>query len=213
MMLWARWMLFALGIRRQVVGNEVEGNKLYVANHVSWVDILVLMATQKGAFVAKSELATWPLLGWMCKRTGTLFLRRGSVRALGDKVAAISQRLMNKESVFCFPEGTTTEGNVVKPFYPGLFQAAIDAEVLVQPVALVYSENGGTSTTMPFVGADDFSSHFRRVLSAGKITAHISFLPELSPTQNNRREIAIVARDLISARVATNASFHAKSIA
>lgn len=213
MMLWARWMMFALGLRRCVVGRETEGCKLYVANHVSWVDILVLMATKKGIFVAKADLASWPLIGWMCKRTGTLFLRRGSARALGHKIVAISRSLVDRESVFCFPEGTTTKGDIVQAFYPGLFQAAIDAGAMVQPVALAYLENGAPSVTLPYIGDDDFLSHFMRFLKAGPITAHICILPVVHSNQKDRREIATTARNMISSRVSELRTYHTESMA
>lgn len=210
---WARWMLVALGLERKVEGGETRGSRLYVANHISWVDILVLMATQKGVFVAKSELETWPLIGWMCRRTGTLFLRRGSACALGEKIATISRKLIDQESVICFPEGTTTGGDTVRIFYPGLFQAAIDAGVVVQPIALSYLESGFPSRAVPFIGSDDFLSHFRRMLKARKVTAQISFLPIVYPELKDRREIAQVARSLICDKIAGLNTSQIESIA
>lgn len=203
MMYWARWMTMALRISRVVDGSPPHGNAMVVVNHVSWIDILVLMATHRGIFLAKSELADWPLIGWMCRQTDTLFLRRNHARSLAEKVATVARALESAETVILFPEGTTTTGMQVLPFFPGLFQAAIDAGTPVQPVALQYLENNRASGTAPFVGDDDFRAHFRQLLRAGPIMAKISFLTPVESRLRDRRQLARDSQAVIARRLAT----------
>lgn len=203
MMYWARWMTTALRISRVVDGLPPAGNAMVVVNHVSWIDILVLMATHRGIFLAKSELAKWPLIGWMCRQTDTLFLRRNNPRSLAEKVATVTRALASDETVILFPEGTTTTGGQVLPFFPGLFQAAIDAGTPVQPVALQYLENNRASGTAPFVGDDDFRAHFGQLLQAGPITAKISFLLPVESQFRDRRQLARDSQRVIAQQLAT----------
>lgn len=202
MSLWARWMIRVLGISRQVDSKPFAGNALFVVNHVSWIDILVLMATHQGVFLAKQELEQWPLIGWMCRQTDTLFLRRYSASAMARKVETIALALSGNESVFLFPEGTTTSGREVRAFYPGLFQAAVDARCPVQPIALKYREHGMISPTAPFIGDDDFRDHLRRILAARSIQAEVTFLPVLEPGQHDRRQLASRSQALIAGQLA-----------
>lgn len=199
---WARWMTRALGVKREVDGTRVKGNALFVVNHVSWIDILVLMATGRGIFLAKSELADWPLIGWMCRQTDTLFLRRNSATALAEKIGAVASSLQANESIFLFPEGTTTNGRELRAFFPGLFQAAINAGRPVQPIALNYCEAGQPSPTVPFIGDDDFRDHLYRVLSGGRILARISILEPLDTEHCDRRHLARQSHARIARKLA-----------
>ena len=213
MTLWARGMIRALGIRRSVDGRQPGQNVLFVSNHISWVDILVLMSVAPGIFLAKDDVARWPLVGWMCRQTDTMFLQRGSARALAERMGSIRQALRRQENVFLFPEGTTTGGREVRTFFPGLFQVAIDSGVAVQPIALVYLEGAGHSETAPYVDDDHFVKHFLRLLKSKSLTAQITFLPAIDTFNQDRRQLASLSHALISRLVTDEPVFRTRPAA
>ena len=123
-----------LGTRQEAAG------VLYVANHVSYLDIPVLAASGDGAFVAKSEVRDWPLFGFLARVGRTVFVSRQAANVRGEQVA-IRRRLDDGESVFLFPEGSSSNGAGVLPFRAGLMSAARtdgSASVSVQPISIVY---------------------------------------------------------------------------
>jgi 1-acyl-sn-glycerol-3-phosphate acyltransferase len=211
MTIWARGMLVALGIRRSVSGHRPGRNVLFVANHISWIDILVLMATCPGIFLAKSDLAGWPLIGWMCRQADTMFLQRGSARALAERLSSIRKAFGQQENVFLFPEGTTTGGREVRSFFPGLFQAAIDSRVAVQPIALNYMEGEKRSNAAPYVDDDHFIKHYLRLLKTKSLNAQVTFLPVMNSVDQDRRRLATLSHSLISRVVANEPVFGAQA--
>ena len=137
---WSGKMLRMLGIELVVQGQARPGAKLVVSNHVSWLDIVALNAVVPSRFVSKAEVADWPVVGRMVTQAGTLFLtrerRRDAMRVLG----LMAKGLREGHTLAVFPEGTTGTGHGVLHFHPNLLQAAIDADVPVQPVALRYAD-------------------------------------------------------------------------
>jgi 1-acyl-sn-glycerol-3-phosphate acyltransferase len=136
-----RGVLRLIGLRRVVSGAAMEGPGAVVANHVSWLDILALNAGHRVYFVAKSEVAGWPGIGWLARATGTVFIRRDR-REAREQAALLARRLGAGQTLLFFPEGTSTDGLRVLPFKTTLF-AALHAEGLpdglrVQPVTLAY---------------------------------------------------------------------------
>jgi len=202
MTFWARGMLLALGIRRSVQGHRPGRNVMFVSNHISWIDIIVLMATSHGVFLAKSDLAGWPLIGWMCRQADTMFLQRGSARALVERMRSLRLAFGQQENVFLFPEGTTTAGEEVRAFFPGLFQAAIDSRVAVQPIALSYLERGQRSATIPYIDDDHIVKHFLRLLRTKSVSVQVTFLPVMNTIDQDRRCLANLTQNLISRVIA-----------
>jgi len=213
MTIWARGMLWALGIRRSVRGHRPGSNVMFVSNHISWIDILVLMATCPGVFLAKSDLAGWPLIGWMCRQADTMFLQRGSARALAEKMDPLRLAFGQRENVFLFPEGTTTPGAEVRAFFPGLFQAAIDAGVAVQPIALNYLEGEQRSAAVPYIDEDHIVQHFLRLLKTKSVSVQVTFLPVMNTIDQDRRRLASLSHNLISRVVANEAVFGSQTTA
>ena len=121
--LWARACLGILGVRVRVDGPVPEPPFFLVANHLSYLDILVLHATVRGTFLAKAEIAGWPVLGWLARLAGTQFVERERRRDLSRVGGALSQLLARGEGVIVFPESTSTQGAQVLDFKPALFQA------------------------------------------------------------------------------------------
>ena len=137
---------------------------LFVANHTSWIDIELLHSQRAACFVAKAEIARWPLVGWMAATGGTIFHRRGSNHSLASVMAVMVERLRGGRSVAVFPEGGTGYNGVLKVFHARIFQAALDAEVPVQPVALRFARNGRRVIDAGFREHESFMGNFLRLL-------------------------------------------------
>lgn len=183
---WLQRGVEILGVTVIGRGEAYAGPALFVANHISWLDILVLATQTDAGFVAKAEVADWPVFGWFAEVGGTEFVRRGShgdaKRVLGRMVA----RLKAGERLTLFPEGTSTGSLIPLRFRPRLIQAAVDAGVPVQPVAVYY----GARPEVAFIGDDSFLSHLWRLLGAEPVLAEVGFLPELSSVSGDCRLLA-----------------------
>ena len=188
-----RWFMArlatALPFRVQVIGELPAKPMLWVANHVSWCDIPLLGMLRPLSFLAKAEVARWPVLGWLARQAGTLFIRRGA----GD-AAQINQQLANHlhqgRHLLIFPEGTSTDGSSVRTFHPRLFACAIQAGCAVQPVAIRYLRNGKPDTVAPFIGDDELPAHLRRLLASDVAEVEIHLLLPIAVTTLSRRAIA-----------------------
>ncbi|MEU8827934.1 lysophospholipid acyltransferase family protein [Streptomyces sp. NPDC048636] len=197
----AAGLLTALGIRLEVAGDATLSapgatGTLVVANHISWLDIVALLAVEPVVMLAKREVGDWPVVGPMTGRAGTMFLDRASLRQLPDAVREMSDRLRDGQSVVVFPQGITWCAGTGGSFRRATFQAAIDAGAPVRPVALEYLQHSVPTTVAAFVGEDDFGSSLRRVLRADGLTIrvrnHRPLLPV--PGKDDRRTLAARAQ-------------------
>lgn len=127
--------MWIFGFRLTQIGAPLPGAVLFVANHVSWVDICILHSQRMMGFVAKREIASWPLVGWLAARGQTIFHQRGNTESLGGVMQVMADRLREGKAVGVFPEGRTRGGHEVGPFHARIFQAAVETGVPVQPVA------------------------------------------------------------------------------
>lgn len=190
----------ALAVSVRVAGGEPASAVLLAANHVSWLDIPVLGSLAPTGFVSKAEVAGWPFLGWLAAVGGTHFIPRGGHQA-GAIAGAIRRRLAAGECVAIFPEGTTTDGTRLRPFFPRLFAAAVEAAAPVQPVALAYPFAGGVHPTVAFIDDETFPAHLWRVLGGPAIEAEVRFCPPLPARTTDRRSLAREAREAIAAEL------------
>ncbi|MFC7645907.1 lysophospholipid acyltransferase family protein [Streptosporangium lutulentum] len=139
---------------------------LIVANHVSWLDPLVMAAALPCRLLAKREVREWPMIGMLAAGSGALFLDRDRLSALPEAVGEMAGALGEGHPVMAFPEGTTWCGREMGAFKPAVFQAALDAEAPVRPVALRYVDTDGTlATGSTFVGDDTLLASIRRVVA------------------------------------------------
>ena len=144
---WCRDVLEILDIQVTIQGWTPPGrvrSVMFVANHISWMDILLVNACQRVRFVAKEEVRSWPLIGWIAARTGTLFLKRTSTHQLSRVMKSTAASLRRGDCIAIFPEGTTTDGRSVRTFHSGLFESAIDAEAWIWPIGISYRRLDGT---------------------------------------------------------------------
>lgn len=136
---WARTFLAKAGMELRVVGTPPsQGPVLLVANHQSWLDIPTLHAARHCRFVAKSEIAHWPLVGRLARAAGTLFVQRSVRRDTQRTMQAMVAALQQGDILTVFPEGTVSSGRELLPFYGNMLQAAIEADVPVQPLAMTF---------------------------------------------------------------------------
>lgn len=187
---WHRRFCQILNVDIRVHGQPLEGHALWVSNHVSWLDIPVLGAHFPVYFLSKAEVANWPVVGWLARVAGTLFIRRGSGDA-GQVTTQLADHLQAGRNVLFFPEGTTTDGRQLKRFFHRLFSAATATQLPVQPVLICYrDEDGGLHPQAPFVGDDEFLSHAVEILKGGRLVVDILVLAPELPAGREPRELA-----------------------
>ncbi|HYD95604.1 MAG TPA: lysophospholipid acyltransferase family protein [Noviherbaspirillum sp.] len=201
---WSARLLAICRVRVRIAhlhGAQSAPRALMVANHVSWLDIFVINSLQATRFVAKSDIRSWPLIGWLCEKTGTIFIARGRMREVRRIYQGLVASLHAGEHVAFFPEGTTAAQGALLPFHANLFEAAIEADVPVQPYALRYVDDSGRlHPAADFVGDMTFLQSMLTVLGAGGMTAELTVLPPIETgAASHRRELAEAAQAAIAA--------------
>lgn len=194
---WNRHLLKILGLRITRRGQAVAGARITVANHVSWLDIPLLAASEPTRFIAKSEIRHWPVAGWLANAAGSFYIRRGrgGARPLLER---LTPHLRNGGAVTLFPEGTTTNGRQVLGFHARLFASALEAGCWVQPVALRYGRGDDGSDVAPFIGDDDLFSHILRVLREPQMQVQILYCTPIKAVGLDRDELAQRAQAAVS---------------
>ncbi|MGI5460101.1 lysophospholipid acyltransferase family protein [Streptomyces sp. CA-249302] len=194
---WAWWIVRAAGVRLRMTGAAPrEGGLLLVANHISWMDIALMAAVRPARMLAKSDIRGWPVAGTLTAGSGALFIDRERLRALPQTVAAIADALRAGSAVAVFPEGSTWCGRAQGNFRRAVFQAALDADVPVQPVRLHYRLTGGAASTAPaFIGDDSLLASVWRVVSVRGLVAEVDVRPVIpAGTHPDRRTLARAAQ-------------------
>lgn len=198
-----RGALALMGIGFLQRGQPMRGRGAIVANHGSWLDIFALNAATRVYFVSKSEVASWPAIGWLARATGTLFIARDP-RQARVQTALFEARLLAGHTLLFFPEGTSTDNRVVLPFKTTLFEAffsdALRHEMEIQPVSVVYTAPKGHDTRFyGWWGEMDFGGHLLKVLAARRqgrveVTFHDPLRVDAFP---NRKSLARRAEEVV----------------
>jgi 1-acyl-sn-glycerol-3-phosphate acyltransferase len=199
---WSRLMVRAFGMRVRRVGAPLPGAAMFVANHVSWIDIVLMHSQRALGFVAKSEIERWPLIGWLATQGGTIYHHRGDNESLHGVMHQMLQRLQDGKAVGVFPEGRTCDGREINNFHARIFQPAVLAQVPVQPVALKYGAGGDAQTVIAFRKRENFIQNFWRLLGEPGRPVEVHFLEPASVDGEGRRRLALVCRDRIIAAMA-----------
>lgn len=197
---WAMEMLAVLGIRLELRGKPPEvGPVLLVANHISWLDILVMHAARHCRFVAKAEVRHWPLIGRLATGGGTLYIERESRRDAMRVVHHMAESLKRGEIVAVFPEGTTSNGQELLPFHANLIQAAISADAPAQPVSLSFLDTATRKASLSpcYIDDDTLVSSLWRTLSGRPITAVVRYGAPQKANGKGRREWAAQLRSAV----------------
>jgi len=189
----ARTLLAALGVQLVWRGPAPRPGSLLVANHISWLDIVALLAVEPVALVAKREVRDWPAIGVLARLSGSVFLDRSRPRLLPESVGEVTAALRSGRSVAVFPEGTTFCGDARGRFRPAMFQAAVDARAPVVPISIRYD-----STAAAFVGDDTLWGSVRRVAALRSLTVTLVASAPLRPTEGcDRRSLARAAQSCV----------------
>jgi 1-acyl-sn-glycerol-3-phosphate acyltransferase len=196
---WSYYLLRIFGLRSVRIGEPLPDPVLFVANHTSWTDIELLHSQRAACFVAKAEIARWPLVGWMAATGGTIFHRRGNNHSLSAVMQTMVERLRGGRSVGVFPEGGTGYNGVLKTFHARIFQAALDAPVPVQPVALRFARHGQRIVDGGFRENETFVSNILRLLGGPSMDAEVHFLEPVPASPDARRRMAELSRERIAA--------------
>lgn len=202
---WARYLLFFCGVQIQYQGHVVHNKPiLFVLNHVSWLDIFVINHCRPTAFVAKSEIRQWPVLGWLVAGVGTVFIERGQRNAIKQVAEQMKTKFAQSLSVGLFPEGTTSDGLDVQNFHSSLFETAISTAVDIQPVALRFYDGEQRSSRVAFVGEQSLLQNMWLLLSQPGTRVECEFLallPHLENVAQGRLATAKKAHALIQKAV------------
>lgn len=198
-MAWSRRMLRVLGIQARVsAAPSVPGGALMVCNHVSWLDIYLVLATQRVHFVSKSEVRAWPVAGWLAHKTGTLFLERGrraDTARINDEMRAL---MMTGAWVAVFPEGTTSDGRGLRRFLPSLLQPAVELGCPIVPAALRYRTLAGEYSAAPaYIDQMSLWQSLKQIVSEPGLIAELQF-GEPIPPNRHRRELAADAESSVA---------------
>lgn len=175
---WARASLAIMGVEARYEGEAPVGPHFLVANHLSYVDIPVLLARLDARFLAKSEIASWPVLGFLARTTGTLFIDRSRKRDLTRAMGEIGGVLGRGTGVIVFPEGTSTDGQRIEPFKASLFEVPVALGIEVHCAALRYESPGGPLPAWQAVcwwGDAPFVGHFFQFLKQRRTIATVTF--------------------------------------
>jgi 1-acyl-sn-glycerol-3-phosphate acyltransferase len=203
--LWHRTAARLLGLRIRVFGNLAHGRPLLIAsNHVSWIDIVVLAAVADVCFIAKSEMARWPVFGWFSRMQRSVYVERDRRGKSGRQASEIAARLAEGDVMVLFAEGTTGDGNQILPFKTTLFGAASmmlsagnHEEMWIQPVALAYTRLQGLPMgrqhrgIAAWVGDEDLVPHLATVLREGALDVEVHFGEAVPFTaKSSRKDVA-----------------------
>ncbi|MBY0574863.1 MAG: 1-acyl-sn-glycerol-3-phosphate acyltransferase [Undibacterium sp.] len=171
---------------------------LIIANHVSWLDIFVINAWRPCHFVAKADIRSWPIAGWLSAQAGTIFLARGKQREVRRIYEGLVDQLQAKKRIAFFPEGTTGSQGAVLPFHANLFEAAIEAQVPIQAFAIRYLDpQGELEHAVDFIGEMSFAESMRLILDKNGTVVELIQLPSISTEGAHRREVADQAREAV----------------
>ncbi|WP_349343713.1 lysophospholipid acyltransferase family protein [Marinobacter sp. MMG032] len=192
-----RWACRCLGLNIHQHGSPSNDTVLFVSNHISWSDIPILGSLAPIRFLSKAEVGQWPLIGWLARQAGTLFIHRGGGQARRVR-GQIIENLQAGENVLVYPEGTTSAGLTVLPFHGLLLRAAPESKTPIQPVTIAYRRDDRPDHLAPFIGEDEFHSHLLRMLRQPSARVDVVFHePVQSPEEVPTAELAASLRQTV----------------
>lgn len=177
-----------------------ERDLIIAANHISWLDIYVINAAHPSRFVAKAEIRDWPIIGWLCEKAGTIFIRRTHRRDTARTNLEIHDVLTSGATIGLFPEGTTTAGDRLLKFHSSLFEPAVANQATLAPVALRYrTSDGDRCLAVAYIDDLSFAESLQLIVSQKSMIAEITFAPPIPAAGGSRRSLALQAEAAIAA--------------
>lgn len=202
---WAGTLLRVLDVEVAVRGEPPHDwgrGILIAANHVSWLDIYLLHSLLPVRFVSKAEVRGWPLIGWLAEAVGTVFLVREKKSDAMRVNQVMAEHLRQGDCLALFPEGTTSDGGDLLPFYPSLFQPAVEAAAPVWPVYIRYLRpQGGPCPEAAYCDDISLGRSLLKIARLRGVRAEAYFLPPIDSAGLSRRELARVTEAAIRARL------------
>jgi len=197
--IWSQQLVSICGVRVKMNLTNMPSGTVIVSNHISWLDIFVINSLAPCRFVAKSDIRSWPLLGWLAEQAGTIYISRGSKADVKRIYQYLIDQIEAGERIAFFPEGTTVAQGEVLPFHANLFEAAIHAKAPIHPFALRYlDKDGALQGSVDFTGDMTFAESLTNVLSGGEVIAELQGLDIIPSADAHRRELAIAARKAVA---------------
>ena len=192
-----------IGIEIQVEGQLQKSPSFIVANHISWLDIIIISSILPVSFLSKAEIRNWPVIGTLAAKAGTLFIHRG--RGSGEAIDLMNIKLSARHNVVSFPEGKTTDGTSVDTFHPRLFASAIETRSMIQPLAIRYPDNKqsdmrdryNVNPIIPYLDEPNLVKHAFRIMCAKNTIARVTFCDPIKPDEK-RKQLAQAAQNAIS---------------
>ena len=207
---WSRRLLRMLNVDARLHGyalDGVDGNLLIVANHISWLDIFVLLSARPARFVAKAELKRWPVVGALITGAGTLYVERARRHDTHKVNRCAAEALARGDVLAIFPEGTTTDGRSLLPFHGSLLQPIVDAGGHVVPVAIRYRTPAGEHTAAAaYVGETSILESFWRLTAERAVVVDVHVAAPLPARDRHRRELSRAAEAIIRTALALPAT-------
>ena len=189
-----------LGVKIKTYGTPLPEKTLFVSNHISWLDILILGNLIPVHFLSKQEVKSIPVIGWLATRAGTLYIERGCKDSASEASSEITAALNQLHNSIIFAEGTTTDGHI-KKFHSRMIQSAIDAHATVQPVAIFYpvlnpeTQKYEVNPVTLFLGNITIAESFDLIARTANIDVEVHFLEAIGSKGKNRDEISQHAYD------------------
>lgn len=198
---WCRRLLSCFNIQVKVFGklpNHTTQQTMFVANHISWADIHALNSLIPVRFIAKLEIKSWPVFGYLVTKSGTLFINRTIRKDAARIVDMTTESLLDHENVCFFPEGTTTDGTHVLPFKSSIIQAAVDANATIWPLTIYYpTPNGEPNLTMAYAGETTMIESMDQILRLRYPVVELHFLEPITCAGQTRQAVSHQARAAI----------------
>ena len=207
-MIYHRLVLKLLSIKIIIKGNIGEDGSLIVSNHASWIDIFIISSVIKTSFVSKSEVSKWPLVSWLAKLQGTIFINRNNPKELTKTASEIHDRISKKQNVVLFPEGTSSDGNRVLPFKSSIFILCelTGSKLNIQPISIAYTKYNGLAmgrierTLIAWYGDMDLLTHLYKLIRSGSFEVELTFhnridISEKKSRKDIARDCEVIVRD------------------
>lgn len=196
--LWVDDLNRSMNVKVHVTGEIMPEQGLFVSNHISWLDTIVLSGIKPISFIARHDLEHWPFLGTFTSRMQSVFINRDNKFHAYRSIPSIERKLTAGRSVHVFPEGTTSVGNTVLPFFPMFYEAAVRTGRPVQPVVISYTDAEGNLLPEPaYIDDDTFGDTLARMFLVDQIYAHVHFLSPMDSKLLGRKELGSRSRDAI----------------
>ena len=210
---WCKHLLSIFNVSVITLGNsppsyKTASNNMIIANHISWVDIHAINSILPLTFLAKSDIKSWPVFGYLASKGNVLFIERGK-RHHATRIVDITTRNLKVGDNLClFPEGTTTDGTIIMPFKGSVIQSAIDAQSTIWPVAIRYPRaDGSINTEVAYAGDTTMAESIQQLLLQKNPVIELHFMTpiftvELADQDKNRRDLTLHIQSLITKKLA-----------